>query len=208
MRTLMRLSFLSLAVLVSVCTLEACSTLPSSTPTMSLRQPYHERIAIGGRFSVSYQHEGRPYSAQGRFQWRQRGEEVDIELLSPLGQTLAKIRVRAFIATLERSGQAPQSANNVSELTEDLLGWALPAEGLRHWLQGYSPTLNRTGAPSDAGSSPAATDAVQVGEWLLRFVSWQAADGGSHPKRIDLSRRSAMAGELSLRLVIDGWEPD
>jgi hypothetical protein len=28
------------------------------------------------------------------------------------------------------------------------------------------------------------------------------------PKRIDLLRRSAAAGELGLRLVIDGWEPD
>ncbi|MEK0428397.1 MAG: hypothetical protein RL001_924, partial [Pseudomonadota bacterium] len=33
-------------------------------------------------------------------------------------------------------------------------------------------------------------------------------EGGSHPKRIDLSRRSAAAGELGLRLVIDGWEPN
>lgn len=208
MRALMRLTIMSLAALVSVCALDACSTLPSSTTTASLRQPYHERIAIGGRFSVSYQQEGKPQSAQGRFQWRQRGEEVDIELLSPLGQTLARIRVRAFIATLERPGQAARSANNASELTEELLGWAMPADGLRYWLQGYSQAATRAGTPSDTASPPATGDAIEAGEWQLRYVSWQTAEGGSHPKRIDLSRRSATAGELGLRLVIDGWEPN
>ena len=60
MRTLMRLTIMSLAALVSVCTLDACSSLAPSATTTSLRQPYHERIAIGGRFSVSYQQEGKP----------------------------------------------------------------------------------------------------------------------------------------------------
>ncbi|MEK0427973.1 MAG: putative Outer-rane lipoprotein precursor [Pseudomonadota bacterium] len=208
MRTLMRLTIMSLAALVSVWALNACSTLPSSTTATSLQQPYHEHIAIGGRFSVSYQQEGKPQSAQGRFQWRQRGEEVDIELLSPLGQTLARIRLRAFVATLERPGQAARSASSASELTEDMLGWAMPADGLRYWLQGYSQAATRTGAPTDTASSPATSDDVQAGEWQLRYVSWQTAEGGRHPKRIDLSRRSAAAGELGLRLVIDGWEPD
>lgn len=208
MRTLMRLTFMSLVALASVCALDACSSLAPSATTTSLRQPYHEHIAIGGRFSVNYQQEGKPQSAQGRFQWRQRGEDVDIELLSPLGQTLARIRVRAFIATLERPGQAARSASTASELTEEMLGWPMPADGLRFWLQGYPHAAGRNGTSSEPASPPANHEALQVGEWQLRYVSWQVAEGGSHPKRIDLLRRSAAAGELGLRLVIDGWEPD
>ena len=209
MRTLMRLIVMSLAALGSVCALDACSTLqPSATALSPDRQPYHERIRIGGRFSVSYQQEGKQQSAQGRFQWRQRGDDVDIELLSPLGQTLARIRATAFIATLERPGQEARSASNASVLTEHMLGWAMPADGLRYWLQGYSHTANRDAIPSDKASLATTGDTVQAGEWQLRYVSWQTGPGGSYPKRIDLSRRSMAAGELALRLVIDGWEPD
>lgn len=204
MRTLIRLVVLPMAALGSLPVLQGCGTTAPAVSSAT-REPlaYHEHIAISGRFSVSYQHEGRPHSAQGRFQWQQRGEEVNIDLLSPLGQTLARIRVTPFIAMLERPGQQTRSASSASELTEQMLGWPMPADGLRYWLQGFSA--------ADAGPvTPASTAegaGFIAGGWQVRYVSWQPEPAGSHPRRIDLSRLSQTTGELALRLVIDGWEP-
>ena len=208
MRALLRLTALALSTLGGLCALEACSTFePATTATAIERQPYHEYISIGGRFSVSYLHEGKPHSAQGRFQWRQRGDDVDIDLLSPLGQTLARIRVTPFIAMLERPGQQTQSATNASELTEQLLGWAMPADGLRYWLQGFAPAATGTGTSPHPAAPQTARDDFRAGDWQVRYVSWQPGVNGSHPRRIDLARASLSSGDLAMRLVIDAWEP-
>ncbi len=203
MLTLLRLTVLALTGLCGLACLQGCSTVaPSSAGMLQERQRYHAHIGISGRFSVSYQHEGKPQNAQGRFQWFQRGDEIDIDLLSPLGQTLARIRVAPFIAMLERPGQPAQSATNASELTEQMLGWAIPADGLRYWLQGFVSEGTRAQAVSDTDA-----ESFDSGGWRVRYVSWQAEPDGRHPKRIDLWRRSPSTGELGLRLVIDSWEP-
>lgn len=208
MRKLLRLTALAVSTLGGMLALEACSTFePATTAASVQRQPYHEQISIGGRFSVSYLHEGRPQSAQGRFQWRQRDDDVDIDLLSPLGQTLARIRVTPFIAMLDRPGQQTQSAPNASELTEQLLGWAMPADGLRYWLQGFTQATAGAGASSQAAAPQTAVDDFRAGDWQIRFVSWQPGVNGSYPRRIDLARRSPSSGDLAMRLVIDAWEP-
>ena len=203
MRSLLRVTVLPLAALGILSTLQSCSTFQPPVASPANKQlRYHERIGISGRFSVSYQQEGKPSTAQGRFQWQQRSDEVDIDLLSPLGQTLARIRVTPRIAVLERPGQPTQSASNASELTEQLLGWAIPADGLRYWLQGFTAV----GSEHMAASSTH-TNGFHAGDWTIRFVSWQGQPGDHHPKRIDLSRLSPTTGRLGLRLVIDGWEP-
>ncbi len=208
MRRLIRVALLPLAALAVLPLLEGCSTLlPSATEAPAGDRTYHDRIAISGRFSVSYSHEGRPQSAQGRFQWHQRGKDIDIDLLSPLGQTLARILITPGSARLEQPGQPARVAAGASELTEQVLGWPMPADGLRDWLQGFS------GSASGSRRAVTRTDAegFQAEGWTVRHVSWAEHDGGTHPRRIDLARAGAEAGApaagLALRLVIDGWEP-
>ncbi len=204
MHKLTGLTLLPLAALIALFTLEGCSTMtPPSSSEAHLQQPYHERITVSGRFSVSYQHEGKPENVQGRFQWNQRGDDIDIDLLSPLGQTLARIRVAPGLALLERPGKQTQSAINASELTEHMLGWAMPADGLRYWLQGFS----QTGSATHRLSRQTEGETMVAEGWQVRFVSWKPLPDGSRPGRIDLARLPSAAGELSLRLVIDAWEP-
>ena len=203
MYKLIRLALLPISAMAGLFILEGCSSMaPPPSAEAHLQQPYHERIAVSGRFSASYQHQGRPENVQGRFQWHQRGDDIDIDLLSPLGQTLARIRVAPGLALLERPGQQTQSAINASELTEQMLGWAIPADGLRYWLQGFS----RAGSAVRRVDLQT-VDALMTEGWQVRFYSWQTSQHSSHPKRIDLAHSSSTAGDLALRLVIDSWEP-
>lgn len=204
MHRLIRLIVLPLVALAWLALLEGCSTIePPATEAPVALASYREHIVIGGRFSVTYQHDDKPQSAQGRFLWRQRGDAIDVDLLSPLGQTLARISITPGIASYEQSGQPARVAANAAQLTEQMLGWPLPADGLRHWLQGFSRQpegLRQAIAINETGGFDAEG-------WRIRYVSWQSHEAGAHPKRIDLSRLSAGAGDLALRLVIDSWEP-
>ncbi|MFM7658460.1 MAG: lipoprotein insertase outer membrane protein LolB [Burkholderiaceae bacterium] len=185
------------AFLFALAWLGACSTtlpLPAGT------RQYRSDLRLSGRLSVSYRAEGKPQSMQGKFLWMQRDQQIDIELLTPLGQTMARIAIAPGRARIEQSGGEVREASSIEQLTEQTLGWPLPADGLRYWLQGFvrnSMGQLTTITPEQSGS-------VRSEGWKLRYAAWQADRSTAVPKRIDFSRETA-SSELSIRLVIDRW---
>ena len=176
----------------------ACTTtlpLPSGTRT------YRSDVRLGGRLSVSYRAAGKPESLQGKFLWVQRGEQIDIELLTPLGQTIARIAIAPGRARIEQSGGDVREAASIDQLTEQTLGWTLPVNGLRYWLQGFM----RDAHGQLASVAPDQSRTLRDDGWKLRYVSWQADGSTAMPKRIDFTRDTAQS-ELALRVVIDRWQ--
>lgn len=176
----------------------ACTTtlpLPSGTRT------YRSDVRLGGRLSVSYRAAGKPESLQGKFLWVQRGEQIDIELLTPLGQTIARIAIAPGRARIEQSGGDVREAANIDQLTEQTLGWTLPVNGLRYWLQGFM----RDARGQLTSVTPDQSGTLRGDGWKLRYVSWQADGSTAMPKRIDFTRDTAQS-ELALRVVIDRWQ--
>lgn len=176
----------------------ACTTtlpLPSGTRT------YRSDVRLGGRLSVSYRAAGKPESLQGKFLWVQRGEQIDIELLTPLGQTIARIAIAPGRARIEQSGGDVREAASIDQLTEQTLGWTLPVNGLRYWLQGFM----RDARGQLASVAPDQSGTLRGDGWKLRYVSWQADGSTAMPKRIDFTRDTAQS-ELALRVVIDRWQ--
>jgi outer membrane lipoprotein LolB len=176
----------------------ACTTtlpLPSGTRT------YRSDVRLGGRLSVSYRAAGKPESLQGKFLWVQRGEQIDIELLTPLGQTIARIAIAPGRARIEQSGGDVREAASIDQLTEQTLGWTLPVNGLRYWLQGFMPDARG----QLASVTPDQSGTLRGDGWKLRYVSWQADGSTAMPKRIDFTRDTAQS-ELALRVVIDRWQ--
>ncbi len=183
--------------------LAGCGTLAPAPGADSTRR-FHDDISVGGRLSVRYQQNGKPESVQGKFLWQQSATRTDIELASPLGQTLARITLLPGSAILEQSGKPTAEATDAGALTKAVLGWPLPVGGLRYWLQGYLRTLS-----GDLLAVPVGDSNEQEGDgWRVRYVGWQQIDGRPCPKRIDFSRLEADAGEIALRLVIDDWRPE
>ncbi len=199
---MIRRGFLRLSVL-TLLALAGCSTL-APTPGADSARRFHDDISVGGRLSVRYQQDGKPQSVQGKFVWHQKASRTDIELASPLGQTLARITLLPGSATLEQSGKSTAEATDASALTKAVLGWPLPVEGLRYWLQGFVRTLS-----GELLAVPVGDSNEQEGDgWRVRYVGWQQIDGHNCPKRIDFSRLDADTGEIALRLVIDEWHPE
>lgn len=187
-------------LLVLACVwLSACTTLPESP---LVERQYQSAIAVGGRLSVRYQQNGQPQSLQGKFRWEQNGEETDITLYSPLGQTIALIAISPGLTVMAQANGEKRQAPNVTLLTEEVLGWPMPVEGLRYWLQGFV----RNGDGSLQSASPDQGQSFRSDGWQVRYVSWQRNANTLYPKRVDLERSSAQAGDISLRLVIDDWQ--
>ena len=195
-----------LFALLTITAMVGCSslqTLPSLPSLPQTERSFHDNILIQGRFSVAYEQSNRPQSVQGRFQWQQQGQRIDIDLMSPLGQTMAKLAITPNSATIQQTGKEIKVAENVAELSEQTLGWSLPVAGMRDWLQGF----NRSTANQRQIARPNENDQFDTEGWHINYVSWQKNSVSVFPKRIDLTRTSPQLHQLSLRIIIDQWEP-
>jgi outer membrane lipoprotein LolB len=176
-----RLSLLAIAAVLA-----GCATAPNNTATVG---SYRETIELDGRLSVNYQKDGQPGHVTGNFEWAQQPGRIDVSLLSPTGQTMAKLN------------QAPRTAKDIDTLTAQALGWSLPVSGLRDWLQGYA-----TGADGKRFvASPSNNTVFTQDGWRLRFVSWQDANAATPMPRVIRAERSATATteDLAIDIVIN-----
>jgi outer membrane lipoprotein LolB len=189
--------------------LNGCATVPPHIPdgpAQAAERRFHESIDIAGRLSVRYQANGKDEALHGNFTWSQTPAQTIVTLLSPLGQTMAVIDVNAEGATLKQAGQQVRGAPDVDALTAETLGWPLPVAGLRDWLQGF--TLDRAGKRFIA--SPSAPEVTSRDGWRIHYASWlddNASSLQNRPRRIDLARNTEQAGDVTLRIVIDTWQP-
>ncbi|HEY8099741.1 MAG TPA: lipoprotein insertase outer membrane protein LolB [Burkholderiaceae bacterium] len=190
--------------------LAGCASITSSPEkTQHPASAYHDTIDIDGRLSVQYQQNGSNEALHGNFSWSQTPKRTVIALSSPLGQTLAVIEVTPDMSILTQSGRPRRMAADPDTLTELALGWPLPIAGMRYWLQGVAIDTNGQRFVASGQSEASAAVSTQDG-WQIRYVSWQDGESSSafsHPKRIDLVRKTQQAGDVSIRLVIDNWQP-
>lgn len=192
LRSAIRLAFI--AGLLSACT----TTGPLSTSKVA---DYRDTIDLAGRIGVNYDRDGTPESLSGKFTWAQTPQEVNVALISPLGQTLATIKVTPTAATLTQTDRAPKVAADIDSLTAQALGWPLPVSGLRDWLQGYALDANG----QRFAASPASNQVTTRDGWKVTFVNWQDETVARPvPKRIDAERSATLStGALTIRIVVD-----
>jgi outer membrane lipoprotein LolB len=190
-----RFSLIAIAAVLAGCA-STHANMPGSTVGA-----YRDSIDLSGRLSVNYQRAGQPESLTGNFNWTQRPGRVDVSLASPLGQTIAAIRVTPGSATLTQADRAPRVAQDIDTLSAQELGWALPVAGLRDWLQGYATDASG----KRFAASPANNSVYTADGWRLRFVSWQDDKAAQPvPRRIDAERSATRtADEMAIRIVID-----
>lgn len=191
----------ALAVATACALLSACATTGTATAPQTAVGAYRDAIDLSGHLIVNYERDGKPDTLSVKFAWSQAAREVNVALLSPTGQTVAKISVTPEAASLTQGGQPPRMARDIDTLAAQTLGFALPVSGLRDWLQGYATAADG----KRFAASPANNTVTTPDGWKLTFVSWQDTPGGAPvPRRIDAQRdATASSGQLALRILVN-----
>jgi outer membrane lipoprotein LolB len=171
--------------------LTACNTLPPGALDRTVQGQ-----TIEGRMSVRYKDlaSNKEDASSGRFVWTTSGDELELSLLDPLGQTVALIHSNKERSSIVfRDGRKVNGATPEA-LTEQTLGWTVPLRGLRYWLAGQ---------PDRDGSVTRLDDGrIRQDNWTIRFQRDDGAAADALPKRIDLIYPGPPA-EIELRLVVD-----
>lgn len=155
--------------------------------------------AYHGRFAVQYvDQNGTQRNAYGNFDWQEAGDTVTLQLRNPLGQTLAIVTSSPASASLELPNRQPLTADNVSTLMQNAMGFALPVEGLRYWLQ-PSPAPTSKAKTEQDPQDPARLKEIRQDGWTIDYLAYADAPA-TGLKRVNLSREEP---PLDIKLVLD-----
>jgi outer membrane lipoprotein LolB len=182
--------------------LAGCATRPNVPNTSNAATSITAQTsrAYHGRFAVQYNDEyGHQRNAYGNFDWQETGDTVTLQLRNPLGQTLAVVTSSPASATLELPNKQPVNADNVSQLMQSTLGFALPVEGLRYWLQPSAAPTSRAKTTMDASSGNGRLKEIKQDGWTIDYLAYADAPA-TGVKRVDLTRDDP---PLDIKLVID-----
>lgn len=147
-----------------------------------------------GRVAVSY--DGRSFFSNVR--WHHTPQRDEIWLLTPAGQTLARIVSDGDGATLTGADRSEHRGADVESLTREGLGWELPLTRLGWWVRGEAvPGTPAQDVERDARARLAAF--TQDG-WRVTLTRDALVEDNPLPRRIEVSGE----GHL-IRLVVDRW---
>ncbi|WP_042269998.1 lipoprotein insertase outer membrane protein LolB [Paraburkholderia heleia] len=190
------------AAAAALLVLAGCATQPPREPSTSnatTSLTTQTNRAYHGRFAVQYvDQNGQQRNAYGNFDWHETDSTVTLQLLNPLGQTLALVTSAPSQATLELPNRQPLTADNVSTLMQQALGFALPVEGLRYWLQpSVAPTSHARTTPDP--QNPQRLSQIEQDGWTIDYVAYADAPA-TGVKRVNLTRE---VPPLQIKLVLD-----
>ncbi len=180
------------AGVLALALLSACSTLKPRPADASASFEAH------GRVSVHYKDwkGGKEDTVFGRFDWIEHGSTVDLALLDPLGQGIATVHAAPGDAVLKLSDGREFHGASADLLTREALGYTIPVEGLRSWLNGRPSLANTKPEPNPDGGVM-----LKEAGWTIDYPTPDMP-----PKRIDLHYPGPEIA-LDLRLAIEDRDP-
>jgi outer membrane lipoprotein LolB len=173
----------ALAVVAAVAGCAQLAPMPSGSPETG-------GFELSGRVAVRYGQE----SATGRVQWRHGEASDDLLITNPLGQGVARLTRARGEVELRTSEGREYRAGDAEALTQKVLGWRLPLEGLPQWVRAQP----RPGRPAEVERDPSQRVTVmRQDDWRIDYEDY----AGERPSRMRLSRP-----DLEIRLIIESWQ--
>jgi outer membrane lipoprotein LolB len=184
---------------VGVClllALSACANIQRRIPevTAPARIEALQPMDIAGRISLRQGKEGH----SGGVRWFFDPPRHDIRVLTPLGQTVARIVEDVNGVTLTTDTESVR-ARDPDALVERVLGWPLPLKGLQHWVLGLASPASRAQTETDGASR---VSRITQDDWEIVYANYRRVQGTQLPGRIVMRR-----GDIEVRLVVDSWKP-
>ncbi len=181
-----------------VVALFATALLAACTSFAPLANPERQ---YAGRFAVVTTLGEKRDSNSGRFKLAVERATTVLDLDTPLGATLARVQVDprgAHLYAAADGGPREVHGANAEALTYDVLGWPVPVDGFRSWIDG-KPLDGRPSTPAGPDGK-----AFQQDGWTISVLD--RFDEGRGPPRRLVFERPELAGQIpaiTLRLVLD-----
>ena len=180
-------------VFLGLTLLSSCALLPPApTPITRPAQAEFAPFVMNGRISIN--HQGEHHTAG--LHWTHREQSDEILLLTPLGQTAARVYRDDRGTTLD-DGNKHYKDVDAESLMQQVLGWHFPLVGLHQWVLGL-PTGD-TPAQFERDTNGRITVLRQDG-WEVRYLHFADSKPDSLPTRLRLSHEI-----LQVQLLIDEW---
>jgi outer membrane lipoprotein LolB len=179
------------ALLVAGC----ATVVPQPAPAAAEAVAPSSSFELYGRLSARRGSEG----GAATFAWRHDAAADEVDLSTPLGQTLARLRGDARGVEARWPDGRTLAARDWDELTERALGVAIPVRGLSAWVRGVARDGSTASIERDAQGRVA----------LLRQDGWEIVYGYADDAALRASRltlRYPGVEPTEVRLVLDRWE--
>lgn len=148
---------------------------------------------LSGRIAVRYGDE----AASGQLRWRHDRDGDEMLISSPLGQGIARIQREGDTVTLTTADGGEYRADDAESLTERVLGYRVPLDGLADWVRGR-PSARARGAPREQRDARGRLAVLEQAGWRIEYLAY--APDSDLPTRLRLHYPS-----LELRLAIAEW---
>lgn len=156
-----------------------------------------EAFVRHGRFAVRAEGPNEATEAvQGGFVWRDKGDQLTLDLTNPFGNTLARVVVLPGQATLTQASGEILRASSPDELVRQAIGQGVPVRDLRDWFR--SPLRVLTGMRQITRDEQGRISGFEQAGWtteLSRFDSFG-------PRLLLLSRMEGTK-KVQIRLIVD-----
>lgn len=182
-------AFACVALLLMVA---GCATVPVS-PAPSVQALADVPFSADGRISARHGND----AVSANFRWEHTAAGDQLELATPLGQTVAQLDGDASRAEVRLPDGKTLAATDWTALTERALGIPIPVIGLAAWVRGGPHAGSAFSTESDGGG--------RIG--LLRQDGWEIVfDYAGQPEARPSRLRMTYPGGVEIRLVVDRLE--
>jgi len=153
-----------------------------------------DTFTVTGRIAIQRGSEG----GGAKLRWRQAGSDSDLRIMAPLSQGSFRLNGNAQEVVLSAPDGKQYRAASFEALMAAHLGWSFPVDGARYWVRGI-PDPRQSIDQLNLDADGRLSDLAQAG-WRISVREYTPAADVSLPKRLFLN-----AGDLKIRLAIDGW---
>ncbi len=167
--------------------LAACQTTPIKPSTWQAGSRDALNFNASGRLAVKQNDKG----SYANFDWDSNGKMQQLSVNTPLGNTVGELcQDSSGVVATASNGETYQAAT-ANELSERLMGFAIPVESLDLWAHGYYAD-NQPHTVDEQGRL------LQAGWKIERQVG-----GEGHPRILVLDNQ-----QLSIRLAFNDYQAD
>lgn len=141
--------------------------------------------------------------------WRQCGDDYDVRISGPLGQTVARIAGRGDMLTVSMEGRDPVTTAEPEQLLQEQLGWSVPLRALRYWVRAEAAP----GSPATITGPQRQPNTLQQLGWQVDYLNYhveqtpstiQTGDGLRAATTLP-AKLTLRGGDLQATLLINDW---